>query len=109
MSIDISYKTTKYVLDISFKDGNRKIINEILVEGTKETITVTSDAIYADTYIKTFYPLTSDTSPSVVVEDLTIRINSNATTMKLKNIPLGDGDYEIGTVYDENGFLKIKR
>ena len=104
---NVSYKTTKYILNIIFKDNSKEVIQEELVEPDTKTVTITSEKKIG--HASQFEAPYSDTIPSKRLNNLIVEINNEATTMRLRNIPLGNGDYEVGTVYDEDGFLKIKR
>lgn len=104
---NVSYKTTKYILNIIFKDNSKEVIQEELVEPDTKTVTITSEKKIGEA--RRFEAPYSDTDPSKRLNNLIVEINNEATTMLLRNLPLGNGDYENGTVYDEDGFLKIKR
>ena len=104
---NVSYKTTKYILNIIFKDNSKEVIQEELVEPDTKTVTITSEKKIG--HASQFEAPYSDASPSKRLNNLIVEINNEATTMRLRNLPLGNGDYEAGTVYDEDGFLKIKR
>ena len=54
-----------------------------------------------------FSPPDDDRKPKMKISVLKIKINDNATTMKVINLPNGDGSYESGSIYVENGFLKV--
>ncbi|WP_253722773.1 hypothetical protein [Treponema sp. OMZ 787] len=107
---NVSYKTTKYILNIFFEDGDKvEILEELVEKGTKNITTTSKEMRWPDGYLYEFEASDSDVFPSVRVNSLIISVNNNATTMRLKGIPLGDGAYKVGTIYDEDGFLKIKR
>ena len=48
-----------------------------------------------------------DHKPKMKISVLKIKINDKTTTMKVINLPNGDGPYESGSIYVENGFLKV--
>jgi len=107
---NVLYKTTKYILNIFFENGDKiEILEELVDKDTKSITTTSEEQRWPDGYLYEFEAPDSDVFPSLRINSLIMNINNNATTMRLKGIPLGDGNYERGTVYDEDGFLKIKR
>ena len=107
---NVLYKTTKYILNIFFENGDKiEILEELVDKDTKSITTTSEEQRWPEGYLYEFEAPDSDVFPSLRINSLIMNINNNATTMRLKGIPLGDGNYERGTVYDEDGFLKIKR
>ena len=110
---DITYTSKDYEIIIYCSDGTfTKLHDKIVQSGTaineeeKQRIEYFLTQENYNSY-NAFSPPAEDYKPKTKISTMKITINDKATTMKVINLPNGDGSYETGSIYVENGFLKI--
>lgn len=109
---DATYAVKEYEIIIYCSDGtatklqDRIVISPAIKKEEKQRIEYILTQENYNSY-DPFFPPDSDCRPSKKISTMTITINNNATTMKVIGLPNGDGSYEAGSIYVENGFLKV--
>ena len=109
---DATYAVKEYEIIIYCSDGtatklqDRIVISPAIKKEEKQRIEYILTQENYNSY-DPFFPPDSDCRPSKKISTMTITINDNATTMKVIGLPNGDGSYEAGSIYVENGFLKV--
>ena len=110
---DITYTSKDYEIIIYCSDGTfTKLHDKIVQQGAaineeeKQRIEYFLTQENYNSY-NAFSPPAEDYNPKTKISTMKITINDKATTMKVINLPNGDGSYETGSIYVENGFLKI--
>ena len=109
---DATYAMKEYEIIIYCSDGTTTKLQDRIVKSPaikKEENQRIEYILTQENYnsYNPFFPPVSDCRPSKKISTMTITINDNATTMKVIGLPNGDGSYEAGSIYVENGFLKV--
>jgi len=110
---DITYAVKDYDIIIYYSDGTVAELQDKIVQPgaaiNKEEKQRIEYFLTQENYnsYNEFSPPAEDYKPKTKISTLKIIINDKATTMKVINLPNGDGSYETGSIYVENGFLKI--
>ena len=109
---DATYATKVYNILVYYSDNTIAKVQDTIVQRTcidkreRQSFEYFLNSDTEDKY-NVFSPPYDDSKPKMKISVLKIKINDNATTMKVINLPNGDGSYESGSIYVENGFLKV--
>ena len=109
---DATYATKVYAILVYYSDNTTVKVQDTIVQSTcidkieRQRIDYILNQDTEDKY-NVFSPPYDDHKPKMKISVLKIKINDKTTTMKVINLPNGDGPYESGSIYVENGFLKV--